>query len=102
MQILDIRTLMSEVWQVGYMEAVKAYEPVRDEIRKSDIAAWLEMMNVDKKVFRKLEKAGLISVHKLGKGKNSPLIYSKAEIKKALATKTASRLYMQDVTTNSI
>lgn len=101
MQITDIRALMAEVWQVGYMEAVKAYEPVRDQIRKSDIADWLTMMNIDRKVFRKLEKAGLIKAHKMGDGKNSPLIYSKAEIKRAIATRTASRLYVNDITVNS-
>lgn len=101
MEILDIRTLMAEVWQVGYMEAVKSYEPVRDQIRKSDIADWLTLVKVDMKVFRKLEKCGLIKAHKLGNGKNSPLVYSKAEIKKALATRSASRLYMKDITVNS-
>lgn len=96
MQIVDIRSLMAEVWQVGYMEAVKAYEPVRDQIRKSEVGDWLALMKIDRRVFRKLEKCGLIRAHKLGEGKNSPLVYSKAEIKKALATRSASRLYVAD------
>jgi len=100
-QITDIRTLMTEVWQVGYMEAVKAYEPIRDEIRKSDIPDWLALMNVDKRTFRTLERCGLVKARKMNDGRNSPLVYSKVEIKKALATRTASRLYVNDITTNS-
>lgn len=98
MHFVDIQGLLIDVWQVGYMEAMRAYEPVRDEIRKADIAGWLKIIKVDRRVFRNLENAGLIKARKLGKGRNSPLIYSKTEIKKALATRTASRMYVSDGT----
>lgn len=96
MEIQDVKSLMTEVWQAGYMEAVKAYEPVRDIIRKSEIEGWLKLMNIDLRTFRKIEKSGLIHSSKIGEGKNSPLVYSKTEIKKALATRTALRLYIND------
>lgn len=97
MEIQDVKSLMSEVWQAGYMEAVKAYEPARDIIRKSELKGWLGMMHIDARTFHKIEKSGLVRSHKLGRGKNSPLVYSKTEIKKALATRTALRLYINDV-----
>lgn len=96
MDMVDVKSLMMEVWQVGYMEAVRAYEPLRDEIRKRDINKWLDMMCVDKKVFKRLEKSGIIRTHKHGAGVNSPLVYSKTEIKKALATLRADRIYNRD------
>lgn len=95
MRLIDAQSLLIMVWEVGYMEAMRAFEPARDEIRKAELKEWLELVRIDKRDFRKMEKAGLIKGRKLGYGKNSPFIYSKTEIKKALATREATRLMLK-------
>lgn len=86
----EIYGIMSEYMQAGFMEAVRAYEPVQDEVRKTEVRAWLRFMRIDVKAFRALEREGLVKAMRKSEGKNSPLYYSKAEIKKALA---AAKLY---------
>lgn len=53
------------------------YEPVQDLIRAKDAKMWLRMMNASDKVLRE------VTPKRVGEAKNSPLYYSKAEIKKA-------------------
>lgn len=86
----EIYGIMSEYMQAGFMEAVKAYEPVQDEVRQTEVKAWLRFMRIDVKAFRNLVRQGVVTPRRKGEGRNSPLYYSKAEIKKALA---AAKLY---------
>ena len=72
--------------QVGFMEAVKAYEPAQDRLRLKDVKAWLKMMLIDYKTFKALVDRGAIKARRTGTAKNSPLYYAKKEIKQALAT----------------
>ena len=77
---------MADAVQIGYMQAVKSYEPAADDIRSTEVRQWLKHMLVSWAQFLKLEKTGLIKPYRKGKAANSPLYYSKSEIKKALTT----------------
>lgn len=85
MDIEEIQALMINCYQVGYMEAVKAYEPSQDFIRLSEVKKWLGMMKIDIKRFKLLVRMDIIKPIRKGEGKNSPLYYSKAEIKQAFS-----------------
>lgn len=80
----ELGRIISDYVQVGFCEAVKAYEPTQDEIRKSEVKRWLKFNKVSLKTFDTLVSRGLVKA-KRGSKVNSPFVYSKAEILKALA-----------------
>lgn len=96
MKIEEIQSIMIDSYQVGYMEAVKAYEPAQDLIRLSDVKKWLKMMKIDLKKFNVLVHKEIIKPIRKGEGRNSPLYYSKKEIKQALSLANVSGLIAKD------
>ena len=96
MDIGDIQSIMIDSYQVGYMEAVKAYEPAQDLIRLRDVKKWLKMMQIDLKRFNILVSKELIKPIRKGESKNSPLYYSKAEIKQALSLANISTMMAKE------
>ena len=96
MDIGDIQSIMIDRYQVGYMEAVKAYEPAQDLIRLRDVKKWLKMMQIDLKRFNILVSKELIKPIRKGESKNSPLYYSKAEIKQALSLANISSMMAKE------
>lgn len=91
MDIIDIGSIISDFVRVGYNAAVKDYDLPQDNLRQSDVKKWLKFRNIDFKMFKDLEKQGLIHARK-GGAANSPLYYSKVEIQKAFATMRLNRL----------
>lgn len=89
--MLDIRELynvIEQFTQVGFMEGIKAMQPTSDQLRATEVADWLALTYAgDAKTFKMLEREGLIKTYTIGKAVNSPKFYSKAEIKRAFATK---------------
>lgn len=88
MTLSEVNRLIKESVQIGVMQAIKIYEPARDCIRASELRAWLSLNKIDYGLFRRLEEAGLVKKVKQGNGTNSPMVYSKAEVKQAVATST--------------
>lgn len=86
MEFNELNNLLSRYVQVGFMEAVRMYEPAQDRIRLAEVKAWLKMALVDYKTFKALVDKGTIRARKAGNAKNSPLYYSKKEIQQALAS----------------
>ena len=76
MDIQELNTVIADFVQVGYMQAVKAYEPPQDFVRVSEVKQWLKMMRIDIKRFNRLVSEGVIRVTRKGTGRNSPLYYS--------------------------
>lgn len=72
MNIEEIQSIMIDSYQVGYMEAVKAYEPAQDLIRLRDVKKWLRMMRIDWKRFNVLVNKELIKPIRKGESRNSP------------------------------
>lgn len=86
MQIEELSPIIQGAFQAGYMEAIKSYEPALDNVRGTEIRNWLKLIHVSQKKFNAFVRHGLIKPFRLGTKRNSPLYYSKAEIKKALLT----------------
>lgn len=87
MRFEELAGLLADFTQVGFMEAVRAYAPAQDRIRKSEVKKWLKMMLVDYKDFKALVDGGYIHVRRNGTGRNSPLYFSKKEIMNVLKAK---------------
>lgn len=85
----DFTQMIIGAYQVGFMEAVRAYEPEQDLVRASKVKSWLKMANIEYKKFSRMVDSGMIHAKRKGTGKNSPIYYSKSEIKKALFTAKA-------------
>lgn len=81
----ELNAVIADFVQVGFMEAVKAYEPAQDLVRASEVKNWLRMMRIDAKKFNALCGKGIIRAVRKGTGRNSPLYYSKKEIKQAIS-----------------
>ncbi len=87
LKLNDLCQLIRDFAQLGYMQAVKAYEPTQDMVRENDVKNWLKMTGVEYKDFKKFVDLGLIKRRRHGTGVNSPFVYSKAEIKEVLGMK---------------
>ena len=55
------------------------------KVRLKAVRDWLRYNSYDVRVFEALERSGLIRSFRVGEGRNSPLYYSKEEIKRAFA-----------------
>lgn len=96
MNIEDIQAIMIDSYQVGYMEAVKAYEPSQDLIRLTEVKKWLKMMRIDMSRFKALVKNEIIKPIRKGESRNSPLYYSKMEIKQAFSLANISGILTKE------
>ena len=88
--------IIADFVRVGYNSAVADYDPPQDRIRLSEVKKWLKFRHVEYKTFQTLVDKGLIHARHSGSAVNSPLVYSKAEIQKALATMRINRLFVND------
>lgn len=102
MDIQELNAVIADFVQVGYMTAIRAYEPPQDIIRQADLKKWLKMMKVDLKKFNALVSKEIIKPIRIGTNKNSPLYYSKTEIKQALSAANVSRLIANDIIKQTI
>lgn len=92
----ELYGVVADFAQIGYMEAVRSYEPPQDTIRKSAVRKWLSMMHIDNKTFNALVRNGMIKARRSGTTANSPIVYSKKEIKQALATARINRFIIEN------
>ena len=83
--IHELNRIIADFVQVGYMQAVKVYDPPQDKVRKSEVKKWLRIANLDQRKFDRLVKAEVIKPFRVGTGRNSPFFYSKKEIKQAFS-----------------
>lgn len=88
--------IIADYVQVGYNCAIADYDPPQDMLRSSDVMNWLKFRHIDKKTFKALVKSGAITARHSGTSAHSPLVYSKAEIQKAMATMRINRLFVEE------
>lgn len=86
MDISELHRILSRYTEIGFMEAVRAYEPASDQIRESELRKWLKMMHIEQKQFKNLLNKRLVKPFRKGTSANSPLYYSKKDIIQALGT----------------
>lgn len=96
MSIEEIGGIIADFVRVGYNTAVADYDPPQDRLRQSEVNKWLKFRHVEFKTFQALVDKGLIHARRSGSAVNSPLVYSKAEIQKALAIMRVDRYFVND------
>ena len=94
--IEDLGGIIADFVRVGYNSAVADYDPPQDKLRLSEVKKWLKFRKIEFKTFQTLVDKGLIHARQSGSAANSPLVYSKAEIQKALAIMRVDRLFIND------
>lgn len=52
--IHELNRIIADFVQVGYMQAVKVYDPPQDKVRKSEVKKWLRIDNLDQRKFDRL------------------------------------------------
>ena len=98
MTIEEIGGIIADFVRVGYNSAVADYDPPQDTLRQSEVKKWLKFRHVEFKTFQVLVDKGLIHARHSGTAPNSPLVYSKAEIHKYLATMRVDRIFVNGET----
>lgn len=90
--LTDITEALSKVYAVGFADAVKRYTPVADKVKGKELKAWLDFNGIKPEQFRRWEKAGIVRPHRDGETSRSPIIYSKAEILRAMGIKEIAQM----------
>lgn len=91
--IEELGGIITDFVRVGYNCAVADYDPPQDRLKLSEVKKWLRCRHIEFKTFKGLEEKGLICAHHSGTAINSPLVYSKTEIQKALSTMRVNRIF---------
>lgn len=94
--IEELGGIIADFVRVGYNSAVNDYDPPQDKLRLSEVKKWIKFRHIEYKTFQTLVDKGLIHARRRGSATNSPLVYSKAEIQKALATMRVNRYFVND------
>ena len=102
MKAEDFTDMITGAYRVGFMEAMRAYEPSRDLIRANEVKSWLKMMHISQKKFEYLCDNEMIKTVRKGTGNNSPIYYSKSEIIRVLFTSRANFLHEMEKMRESI
>lgn len=84
--LFQLKELISEMTEVGYMRAVRQYEPHMDEVSRREVLGWFKILGLEPSFLEKMESEGLVKGKRKGAGKNSPVYYSKVKVKEALAS----------------
>lgn len=94
--IEELGGIITDFVRVGYNCAVADYDPPQDRLKLSEVEKWLKFRHVELKTFQTLVKKGLIHKRRSGSAVNSPLVYSKTEIQKALSTMRVNRIFVNN------
>ena len=100
MDLQELKGIIADFVQVGFMEAVKSYEPSKDLLRKNEVKGWLKMMLISDMQVNYLEENGYIKAVRMGTGRNSPFCYSKKEIKQALSMAKINSILIKEQLSN--
>lgn len=60
LDLYQLKNIMADMVQVGYMKAIKVYEPTKDNISTRELVRWFKTLGVDPSYINKMESEGLI------------------------------------------
>ena len=87
--VTTLQAMLTNAATLGAMSAVKRLDPVKDELKASEVRTWLgNWLGNDSKMSRKFDamvRKGMIKGFKKGTSQNSPFYYSKCQIEAAFA-----------------
>lgn len=94
--IEELGGIIIDFVRVGYNCAVADYDPPQDRLKLSEVKKWLRHRHIEFKTFKGLEEKGLVRARHSGTAINSPLVYSKTEIQKALSTMRVNTIFVNN------
>lgn len=80
-----MKEIATDIFAAGMAQAVKMYEPIADWVKKDEITVWCVLNDINPKSVMALIKDGTIRGKHSGRGINTPVVYSKADIRKQIA-----------------
>ena len=83
--ISTLQAMLTNAATLGAMSAVQKLDPVKDQLKASEVRAWLGNDSKMSRKFDSMVRKGLIKGFKKGTSQNSPYYYSKFQIEAAFA-----------------
>ena len=92
--VTTLQAMLTNAATLGAMSAVKKLDPVKDQLKASEVRTWLgndskqtRMFDASKqtRMFDAMVRKGMIKGFKKGTSQNSPFYYSKVQIEAAFA-----------------
>ena len=84
-RVSTLQEMLTNAATLGAMSAVKKLDPVKDELKASEVRAWLGNDSKMSRKFDAMVRKGMIKGFKKGTSQNSPYYYSKLQIETAFA-----------------
>ena len=84
-RVSTLQEMLTNAATLGAMSAVKKLDPVKDELKASEVRAWLGNDSKMSRKFDAMVRKGMIKGFKKGTSQNSPFYYSKVQIEAAFA-----------------
>ena len=83
--ISTLQEMLNNAATLGAMSAVKKLDPVKDQLKASEVRTWLGNDSNLSRKFDAMVRKGMIKGFKKGTCQNSPYYYSKLQIEAAFA-----------------
>ena len=83
--VTTLQAMLTNAATLGAMSAVKKLDPVKDQLRASEVRTWLGNDSKQTRMFDAMVRKGMIKGFKKGTSQNSPFYYSKVQIEAAFA-----------------
>jgi len=83
--VSTLQEMLNDAAMLGAMSAVKKLDPVKDQLKASEVRVWLGNDSKMSRKFDAMVRKGMIKGFKKGTSQNSPYYYSKCQIEAAFA-----------------
>ena len=83
--LTTLQEMLTDAATLGAMSAVKKFDPLKDQLKASEVRVWLGNDSKMSRKFDAMVRKGLIKGFKKGTSQNSPYYYSKCDIEAAFA-----------------
>ena len=83
--VSTLQEMLTDAATLGAMSAVKKLDPLRDQLKASEVRVWLGNDSKMSRKFDAMVRKGMIKGFKKGTSQNSPYYYSKCQIEAAFA-----------------
>ena len=83
--VTTLQAMLTNAATLGAMSAVKKLDPVKDQLKASEVRTWLGNDSKQTRMFDAMVRKGMIKGFKKGTSQNSPFYYSKVQIEAAFA-----------------
>ena len=83
--VTTLQAMLTNAATLGALSAVQKLDPVKDQLKASEVRAWLGNDSKMSRKFDAMVRKGMIKGFKKGTSQNSPYYYSKFQIEEAFA-----------------